>query len=163
MCHWEIGFDFFFFFWWKLRFSKSQGCYIVHALNHRAAKEHHYRLKWWVIYMQITHAGLSSSTKNSSGLQITLKRPGQDYRFLWILVSWLHLWLDSQIYKNEPVHLFGAKWNTDEEIFIHLMKEMCPNPIIILNFESKAHWCQCQSMNRCILCWQAEPLFEMNS
>ena len=68
--------------------------------------------------------GWIAPTEQSSGLQIALKRPGQGYRFLWALVPWLHLWLDSQIYKNKPAHFWRAKGNTDEEIFIHLMKGM---------------------------------------
>ena len=45
----------------------------------------------------------------SSGLQITLKRPGQGYRFLWALVAWLHLWLDSQIYQNKASSLIWGQ------------------------------------------------------
>ena len=67
--------------------------------------------------------------------------------FLDYIYGWIHKFI-----KIKPVHLFGAKWNTDEEIFIHLMKGTGPKAIIILNFESKASGHQGQSMNRCILC-----------
>lgn len=67
---------------------------------------------------------------------------GQNYRFLRSLSPWLCFCLDSQIYIK----------NTDEEIFTHLMREMCLNVISILNFVSKAH-ChqQCKPMDSCIL------------
>lgn len=148
-----MGFDvtFFFFFMEATVFKKSSVLCSAHT-DSRAAKGPPCRLSGGLFKCRSATQGWVAPTSNSSGLQITLKRPGQGYRFLWALVSWLYLWLDSQIYKNEPVHLFEAKWNTDEEIFIHFMKEMFANAIISLNSESKAHCHQCQSMNRYTLC-----------
>lgn len=112
----------------KVTIFKSQACCIMHTVSHWAKRSS--RVSWLckpegsLFTCRSATLGWIAPTEQSSGLQITVKRPGQGYRFLWALVPWSHLWLYSQIYKNKPAHFWGAEGNTDEEIFIHSVKEM---------------------------------------
>lgn len=107
--------------------------------------------------------GWISPIYSSSGFQITLKRPSQDYRFLWALVPWLHLWLDSQIYKSKPVHLFGAKWNTDKEFLYTWWKEWVQKKLLCWMLKGRPTAISAQVWTTAFPAWKVKLLSEMNS
>lgn len=96
MWHWENSQDVAI---WSRSYS-TQSCCVQHIPSQGAHKRtsriwNFCRLMWPTIYIQIRHTGMNGF--HTGVFRSSNKRPGQSYRFLATLVSWLHLWLDSQI------------------------------------------------------------------
>lgn len=156
MCHGGMSLEVGIFLKWKLQFLNIQACCVWYTQHQLGCQRNQGTRSLQVRVVGYLHVD------QLRWVELPQSMGAQDFKSLWkdqaraidfcgpwfldYIYGWIHKFI-----KIKPVHLFGAKWNTDEEIFIHLMKGTGPKAIIILNFESKASCHQGQSVNRCIL------------